>query len=210
MMGMNGKDLTERTYRQMKRDLMLGRLDKDEVFNEQTFADRYGCSRTPVREAAGRLVAEGFLNKYPRKGYFIRVPSEYEVGELRECRYILECSVIDKIVAAVSDEKIHSLAALSSEREDDVLFTNNLAFHMAMAQLAGNTQRTEMIERLLCLLVRPMVTMRYRSYDDYAARVQERDGALTEEHEAILNALLARDGELAKKLLREDIYPAKY
>lgn len=207
---MKGKDLTERTYLQMKQDLMLGRLKSDEVFNEQVFADRYGCSRTPVREAAGRLVAEGFLNKYPSKGYLIRIPSEYEVGELRECRYILESSVIDKIVESVPDEKIRGLADLSGSDQDDVLFLNNMAFHMEMAKLAGNSQLCSMIERLLCLLVRPLVSMRYRSYADYAVRVQEKGGALTEEHEAILNALLARDAALAKKLLREDIYPAKY
>ena len=207
---MKGKDLTERTYQKMKKDLMLGRLRSDEVFNEQTFADRYGCSRTPVREAAGRLVAEGFLNKYPSKGYFIRIPSEYEVRELRECRYILECSVIDKIIETVSDDRIRSLATLRPEEEDDVLFSSNLTFHMEMARLAGNTELAGMIERLLCLLVRPLVATRYHSYEEYAARVQEKGGQLTEEHEAILNALLTRDAAKAKQLLKEDIYPAVF
>ena len=106
---MRGKDLSERIYKLMKTDLMLGHLKSDEMFNEQTLADRYGCSRTPVREAAGRLVIEGYLNKYPSKGYIIRVPSENEVRELRECRYVLECSVIDKLTANASDEQIRAL-----------------------------------------------------------------------------------------------------
>ena len=113
---MKGKDLTERIYKLMKTDLMLGHLKSDEMFNEQTLADRYGCSRTPVREAAGRLVIEGYLNKYPSKGYIIRVPSETEVRELRECRYVLECSVIDKLTANASDEQIRALACLPETR----------------------------------------------------------------------------------------------
>ena len=37
---MKGKDLTERIYKLMKTDLMLGHLKSDEMFKEQTLADR--------------------------------------------------------------------------------------------------------------------------------------------------------------------------
>lgn len=207
---MKGKDLTERIYRQMKTDLMLGKLDCNEVFNEQTLADRYECSRTPVREAAGRLVVEGFLNKFPSKGYFIRIPSESEVRELRECRYVLECSVIDKIVANATDSQIRSLGQLPQAEPDEVLFANNVLFHTEMAALAGNSKLSEMIERLLYLLARPSVVVRYPSFPDYATRVKDSGSMLTPEHKAIMDAMLARDALRAKELLKEDIYPTKY
>lgn len=207
---MKGKDLTERIYKQMKKDLMLGNFGCNEMFNEQTFADRYSCSRTPVREAAGRLVVEGYLNKYPSKGYFIRVPSENEVRELRECRYILECSVIDKIVGNATDNQIRSLEQPPEGDSDDVLFTNNLAFHMEMVRLTGNSKLSEMVESLLYLLVRPLISMRYASYEKYAARIMDSGNSLTLEHKAIVDALMARDAVRAKTLLREDIYPAQY
>lgn len=207
---MKGKELTERIYRQLKTDLMLGKYNANEMYNEQTFADRYGCSRTPAREAAGRLVAEGYLNKYPSKGYVVRIPSEAEVRELRECRYILECSVVDKLVANASDAQIRSLQQVTITDPDEPLFTNNLTFHMDMAHLAGNGKLAEMIESLLYLLVRPLVSMRYPSFSEYAARSQGTEHTLTAEHEAIVNALLARDAQKAKTLLKDDIYPAKY
>lgn len=207
---MRGKDLSERIYKIMKRDLMLGKFDCDEMYNEQTFADRYGCSRTPAREAAGRLVYEGYLNKFPSKGYIVRIPSETEVRELRECRYILECSVIDRIVAGASDAQIRSLEQIEASDPDDVLYMNNLAFHVEMARLTGNSKLEDMVESLLYLLVRPMVSTRYPSYADYASRVRETGSALTEEHAAIISALLARDAVRAKALLKDDMYPAKY
>ncbi len=207
---MKGKDLTERIYKLMKTDLMLGHLKSDEMFNEQTLADRYGCSRTPVREAAGRLVFEGYLNKYPSKGYIIRVPSENEVRELRECRYILECSVIDKIVEKASDAQLRGLEQLPPGDPDDILYTNNLRFHMEMVRLTGNGKLAEMIESLLYLLVRPLVSSRYSSFGDYAGRVQDSGSPLTPEHAAIVEALLDRDAARAKALLKDDIYPAKY
>lgn len=207
---MRGKDLGERIYKMMKLDLMLGKYDNHEMYNEQDFADRYGCSRTPAREAAGRLVLEGFLNKYPSKGYIIRIPSETEVRELRECRYILECSVIDKIVADASDDQIHGLERVNTEDVMDVLYTNNLSFHLDMVRLTGNTKLEQMVESLLYLLVRPLVATRYPSYEDYASRTQGGGRGLTKEHMAIVEALLARDAAKAKELLKEDVYPAKY
>lgn len=207
---MRGKDLSERIYKMMKLDLMLGKYDNHEMYNEQDFADRYGCSRTPAREAASRLVLEGFLNKYPSKGYIIRVPSETEVRELRECRYILECSVIDKIVADASDDQIRGLERVNTEDFMDVLYTNNLSFHLDMVRLTGNTKLEQMVESLLYLLVRPLVATRYPSYEDYVSRTQEGSRGLTKEHMAIVEALLERNAAKAKALLREDIYPAKY
>lgn len=207
---MKGKDLTERIYKLMKTDLMLGKLSSNEMFNEQTLADRYGCSRTPVREAAGRLVFEGYLNKFPSKGYIIRVPSETEVRELRECRYVLECSVLEKLVANASDAQLYELENLPAGDPNDVLYTNNLLFHMEMVRLTGNAKMAEMVESLLYLLVRPLVSSRYPSFGDYADRVHDSGSPLTPEHKAIVDALLARDAEKAKRLLKEDIYPAKY
>ena len=91
---MKGKDLTERIYRKIKRDLMMCRLPSSELFSEQMLADRYNCSRTPAREAAGRLVSEGFLNKYPSKGYIVRLPTEREMSEMRYCLYSLETAAL--------------------------------------------------------------------------------------------------------------------
>ncbi len=207
---MKGKDLTERIYKRMKTDLMLGRLDRDEMYNEQTFADMYGCSRTPAREAAGRLVNEGYLNKYPSKGYLIRVPGEAEVRELRECRLVLESAVAEKIIEKASDEQIRGLAQLPAGEADDILYVNNLHFHLQMARLAGNEKMAEMIEDLLYLLVRPLVASRYSSYADYVSQVKEGGDPLTPGHRAIIEALLERDADKAKRLLREDIYPGRY
>lgn len=207
---MRGKDLTERIYKKMKTDLMLGKLDRDEMYNEQTFADMYGCSRTPAREAAGRLVNEGYLNKYPSKGYIIRVPSEAEVRELRECRLVLECAVVEKIIEKASDDDIRRLAQLPPGEENDVLYENNLHFHLQMAELAGNEKMTEMIENLLYLLVRPLVASRYSSYVDYVSQVREGGDPLTPGHKALIDAMLERDPEKTRKLLKEDIYPSQY
>ena len=63
---------------------------------------------------------------------------------------------------------------------------------------------------LLYLLVRPLVAYRYSSYADYVSQVKEGGDPLTPCHSAIIEALLERDADKAKRLLREDIYPGRY
>ena len=116
---MKGKDLTERIYRQIKRDLMMCRLPSSELFSEQMLADRYNCSRTPAREAAGRLVSEGFLNKYPSKGYIVRLPTEREMSEMRYCLYSLETAALRLTVHTAYLEEFHSLMQLLEREIDD-------------------------------------------------------------------------------------------
>ena len=70
--------------------------------------------------------------------------------------------------------------------------------------------KTSLVESLLYLLVRPLISMRYASYEKYAARIMDSGNSLTPEHKAIVDALMARDAVRAKTLLREDIYPAQY
>ena len=110
--------------------------------------------------------------------------------------------MVDKLIANASDTQIRSLQQITVTDPEEPLFTNNLTFHMDMAHLAGNSKLAELIEALLYLLVRPLVSMRYPSFPDYATRIRDSDNTLTEEHSAIVEALLERDAEKAKACSR--------
>jgi DNA-binding GntR family transcriptional regulator len=198
----------EQVFRQVKRDLLTGRLPYDRMITEQQLSERYNCSRTPVREATARLVHEGFLRKYSNKGHMVRMLAEEEAEEIRQCRFLLESGAIDMIVKNASDEEILSLTDLPGGEPEDIIYWNNLLFHRAMAALSGNKRLAEYVEQLITLMVRPQIMMRYGSFAAYAENVKDTDGSLSAEHRAIVEALLARDAERAKELLKRDIYPA--
>lgn len=211
---MKGKDLTERVYREIKRDLMLRKLPSSELFSEQMLADWYHCSRTPAREAAGRLVSEGFLNKYPSKGYIVRLPTDREMNEMRYCRYVLEIAALRQTVHMAYVEDFCRLYNLLDRTYDDpeLAYFSNMTFHYELAKLSGNETIVSYIERLLGLMIRGESTPIYRGSAYLGDRLPENDIAPAEQpsqelHRKIVDALVSRDLKNAVQHLNLDIYP---
>lgn len=211
---MKGKDLTERVYREIKRDLMLRKLPSSELFSEQMLADWYHCSRTPAREAAGRLVSEGFLNKYPSKGYIVRLPTDREMNEMRYCRYVLEIAALRQTVHMAYVEDFRRLYNLLDRTYDDpeLAYFSNMTFHYELAKLSGNKTIVSYIERLLGLMIRRESTPIYRGSAYLGDRLPENDIAPAEQpsqelHRKIVDALVSRDLKNAVRYLNLDIYP---
>lgn len=211
---MKGKDLTERVYREIKRDLMLRKLPSSELFSEQMLADWYHCSRTPAREAAGRLVSEGFLNKYPSKGYIVRLPTDREMNEMRYCRYVLEIAALRQTVHMAYVEDFRRLYNLLDRTYDDpeLAYFSNMTFHYELAKLSGNKTIVSYIERLLGLMIRGESTPIYRGSAYLGDRLPENDIAPAEQpsqelHHKIVDALVSRDLKNAVRYLNLDIYP---
>ena len=215
---MKGKDLTERIYRQIKRDLMMCRLPSSELFSEQMLADRYNCSRTPAREAAGRLVSEGFLNKYPSKGYIVRLPTEREMSEMRYCLYSLETAALRLTVHTAYLEEFHSLMQLLEREIDDpeIAYFSNMTFHYELAKLSRNDTLVNLIERLYSLMIRGESSPTHRGvpylgdcFPDKRENFMPLHGSPgdTEQHKAIVRALIENRSEDALRLLIADIYP---
>lgn len=215
---MKGKDLTEIVYKKMKKDIMLGKLPSNELFSEQMLSERYDCSRTPAREAAGRLVMEGFLNKYPSKGYIVHLPSLREQREMRHCRFILESSGLEQIVrTAYTDDirRLYSIADQSDTGSEDDVFSN-MIFHLELMKLSDNSVLLKLVEDLHCHLLRNSVEQNVTGvYEllDISPKVvnleSDKNVMLNEpnNHRAILDAIIERDIEKAKKMLQMDIYP---
>lgn len=211
---MKGKDLTERVYREIKRDLMLRKLPSSELFSEQMLADWYHCSRTPAREAAGRLVSEGFLNKYPSKGYIVRLPTDREMNEMRYCRYVLEIAALRQTAHMAYVEDFHRLYNLLDRTYDDpeLAYFSNMTFHYELAKLSGNETIVSYIERLLGLMIRGESTPIYRGSAYLGDSLPENDIAPAEQpsqelHRKIVDALVSRDLKSAVRYLSLDIYP---
>lgn len=214
---MKGKDLTERVYREIKRDLMLRKFPSSELFSEQMLADLYHCSRTPAREAAGRLVSEGFLNKFPSKGYIVHLPTEREMNEMRYCRYVLEIAALRQTFHSAYTEEIKSLYSLLDCQYDDpeVAYFSNMTFHYELAKLSGNQTIVVYIERLLGLMIRGERVPSYHG-STYLGEQLPKNGSIedleekcqTEYHRKIVDALLERNLKDASAYLSMDIYPS--
>ena len=215
---MQGKDLPERVSLEIKRDLMLCKLPSSELFSEQMLADRHHCSRTPAREAAGRLASEGYMSKYPSKGYIVRLPTEREMNEMRYCCYVLESAALRQAFHNAYAEEFRSLYELIDRKHDDpdIAYFSNMTFHYELAKLSGNGTIVSYIERLHGLMIRGEQAPIYRGSAYLDEMLPQKidvkntaDDAFAEKerHRRIVDALVERKLEDAIRYLCQDIYP---
>lgn len=95
---------SERAYLALREDIVEGRLPPGSVLAEVEQAQRLGLSRTPLREALGRLGAEGLAAPQGGRGVVVTEISLAHANELFELRMALEC-------------KASSIAARRGEKE---------------------------------------------------------------------------------------------
>ena len=92
------------------RELILtGQLAPDDVIHESELTNRFGTSRSPVREALMHLEQEGLVNIVPKKGTVI---SRIDVNQLRQALFIrtaLEYSNIQILCKNIDSSQIQKL-----------------------------------------------------------------------------------------------------
>jgi DNA-binding GntR family transcriptional regulator len=133
----------ERVYRTLREWLIAARLRPGEFLSEVELASQCRTSRTPVREACGRLAQDNWLQRIPRKGYLVAPISVRDIVELYEFRRILECFSAEKVALSARPDEIHELRSLVRVETDpkaglQEILSCNQAFHLRLAELAGN------------------------------------------------------------------------
>ncbi len=84
------KTLTEKTYLNLRKELISGDLKPGQRLVSRALAERLGVSLAPIREAIGRLAVEGFVEHVPGSGSFVKKISRQDLYELFVLREALE------------------------------------------------------------------------------------------------------------------------
>ena len=134
-----------RVYRLLKSWLIECDLAPGELLAEVELARRCDTSRTPVREACARLVQEGWIVSLRHRGYQVTPVSIKELFETYEFRKLLECFTAEKAAhIATSAQMVHLREVVTVETDStaDVerIIEASDAFHLAIAEIAGNRQ----------------------------------------------------------------------
>jgi len=175
--------------------------EADLRLDEKTLAADLGVSRTPVREALARLEHEGLVRILPRRGVYIVRKSKAEIVEMMVAWAGVESIAARLACERASDEDISSLRRLFATFEDGEMHSRldeysraNLSFHSRIVELGSNPVISSMAEGLL-VHVRA-IRRRTITDDDRAERS-------IVDHRQIIEAIEARDAELAETLVRD-------
>lgn len=146
--------LGERVYRALKEDILTARIGRDELLLEQSLAERYGVSKTPVREALRLLVHDGILLVLPRKGYMVRPVGVQDVLEVFEMRRILEPALAAEAARRRTSEQVRLMeesVEMEGRLEDPSLDESDvsLGLHRLIAEATGNSRAIATMRSLL-------------------------------------------------------------
>lgn len=191
----------EALYCLLKEMAVNFKLKPGEKINEATLAKDLAASRTPLREALNRLVAERFFEFKSGKGFYCRELSATAVFELYETREILESAAVRLACARGSDLDIDNLKTMLENNGLDyegktVGETAALdeGFHLGIARLSENNELVRQIKHM-------NERIRFIRWIDLSTRGLKTKGA----HTAILEAIQARDVDRAAELMRSHI-----
>lgn len=130
-------------YEHLYNAIETGELRPGDRLLETELADRFGVSRTPIREAIRRLEADGIVSHQPRVGAVIRTLGQTEIVELYEMRIVLETTAAAMASKHASAAEIRTLEALNADMEavatDAVrVAILNRKFHRCILEAARN------------------------------------------------------------------------
>jgi DNA-binding GntR family transcriptional regulator len=187
----------------LRQMILEGQLQPGEKINEKRLTEQFGVSRTPLREALKVLAAEGLLSLIPHRGAVITRQSDAELDEVFRVLAALEGLAGELAAEQAEDSTLQEIVRLtqdlrrSFEQSDrPTYFRINQAIHNAILAAAGN----DTLMRSHELLAFRVQRARYQ-----ANLTPDRWRAAVEEHEAIAEALLARNAERCSKLMRDHL-----
>jgi len=191
--------LREKILENIRDAIISGSLKAGSRVSEPELAERYGISRTPIREAFRQLESEGYLTVIPRRGAVVSEFSQKDVEEFYAIKSILEgyaarCACekltpkeLDRL-QAINDR----LADLASHNDVKTFFKIHNDFHDLFIKAADNEKLRELITS---------VVNRFQRLRLMSLSLPERMRISVQEHEKIIDAFRRKDAATAEALV---------
>ncbi len=202
-----GNPLSVNLYAELQSEILRGDLKQGEKLSEQQVCDKYGLSRTPVREAFRQLELEGLIETIPNRGAFVVGLSRRDIEDLFEMRKAYEILAVKWAIERISKDEMEKLEEAyefmefyTVKKEADKMLNINRRFH----SLIYKASRNRMIDHALST---------YQLYlKETGSSNAYLDGQLDEvlaEHKKIFEAFLNKDSEAGEAAISIHLHNAK-
>ena len=197
------KDLTREAYKDIRRMIFLKELNPGQKVAYREMAERLGMSLTPVVQALKHMEFMGLVRHEPNRGFFIEQISPQEIEEAYQLREMLETSLLPGVIKGLDDkgekelkQALDEYLAASRSGSLNLRLAKDINFHMTLVGLSG--------QRLSIRILRYLFDFLYLRFGQELifSRPQESAGL---EHQAIFDAVAARDVSAARKAMRRHI-----
>lgn len=205
MPGASADNLTVTAHRSLQAAILSCRLQPGEKLVISDLCKTLGVSLGAVREALSRLASEGLVTAEPQKGFRVAPISQEEIEDLTATRGLIEGHCLDRAIA-VGDLKwetgiVSALYELSRiplqdpgnpDRVNDAWTQAHARYHAALVAACDSPW---------LLRLREMLYARSERYRQISVPLDRRHRDIGAEHQAIADAVIARDTDTARRLL---------
>ena len=199
--------IAETAYRQIRADIIFGRLAPDERLKLERLKTQYGASVSTLREILNRLASEGLVVAEGQRGFEVAPVSPENLREIAALRLLLECHALElsfavgdmdwegRVVAA--HHKLHQmvLRMISGDRSVTKDWKRyDWEFHQALISACGSRTLMETHAAIFDKYLRyQMISLTFRGQ------------IAADEHRQMLESALKRDAKSAQEVLRRHV-----
>jgi len=191
----------ETVYQDLRREVLNCTLRPGQQLQERELVERFGVSKSPIRDALLKLEQQGLVEVLPRKGYRIRRIDIRDVRDMYRLRLILEREAA-VLLAENGSEDIHAgldAFRVGPEGADLLRWTEyNRAFHSYIARNCGNAR----LARVSLDMIEESDRLTYVSV---ASSADLSLADFVREHGEIIDAIQARNRRRAAVLISSHI-----
>ncbi len=158
-------------YQETLDGIIRGEYKAGQILNEQELVEKFGFSKSPVREALIALCNEGVLRSIPRYGYEVIRLTGRDVEEILRYRLILERGLLQDGGQNITEEylgELERLNTLCNASEDDmwVHWEHNMNFHLALVSCSGNQYAAAQLKKSMDILKRAYAQFYWDKWSD--------------------------------------------
>ncbi len=187
----------------LENEIVTGEITPGARLDEVKLAERFGVSRTPIREVLNQLSTSGLVELRPRRGAFVAHLSLEKLVEMFETMAEME-AVCGRLAARrMTDEerdhlrRVHESCGRAARSGDpDAYYAENAEFHEVIYDGCHNRFLTDEVRRL---------RRRLQAYRRLQLRVRDRIKTSYAEHTEIVDGILSGDDRRTEEALRKHI-----
>ena len=198
-----GLSLADRVFESIERDILSGELPENTQLSENMLSKKLGVSRTPVREAIRQLEKDKLVTIEPRRGAYVSDISPKDIDDMLLVREQLEGLATFLAAEHMSDEEIEELVQTKEAYEKSYekgmmedLIEIDTRFHSIISNSCGNEYLISILHELQDQVLR----FRYIYFKSI-----KRAAEVIDDHAHILDSIVSRDGEAAKRFAADHI-----
>jgi DNA-binding GntR family transcriptional regulator len=197
------RTLVDTVVERLRESILSGRFAPGERLVEAELARELAISRGPIREALALLEKDGLVVNVPRRGKFLPAFDVQTIDEIYSLRKVLEPYAVQLLIGSLTDEKLkalnQSLERLGQAADaGDVrrLAARDIDFHNTLYALSGHDLLRKVWTEAISGKLRMLLNVTVRTHPLRTT---------VDNHRVIVDAVAARDGRRARKLITDHV-----